>query len=447
LILLVPVSALSGQERDLQLEDFLGLVEQNSLELVRARTDTRIAGRDEFIARSATLPMVSAQAGYTRNLMDLTTEVPVYAVDTPAGIYPLEYEEIDINPDNEISLGLNVQQLLFDMRVFRALEASKEFSNLTSVRYETIRQTVLTEAKKLFYRALLLVEVLDVRRASEELAYENYMEVRERRDAGIASPLDLLRAELNWKTTIPETSQANRNLQVALTRLKNLAGIEPEERVRPAGNLLAYPQLPETESLGTVLGQRPDYQALQRNRNLHALQVAAERAEFYPRLSASFMYGWSASDNEFQFDDPTEVSSLGVTLTVPLFSGGSRIARLSKAGMQLDQAETDILKKIDDIRTEIDTIQLMLLEAEERIQSASQTLETADLAYSITETSVEAGVSTQLELKDARVSLVSARLTYFNAIFDYLSAYFEWQAVTGHGADGLERIERSGGDM
>lgn len=429
----------TAEPLSITLKQFLAMVEDQSLDLSRARTERRQAASEEAIARSATRPSLNARAGYTRNLMEIESSVAVGA-DTsglPADFAPLVRDTVTVSSDNEFSAGVSLQQLLFDLRVFRALEASRQFIGLTDTNYEVARQAVLTAAKKLFFRTILLQEVLEVRRASEELALENFQDVQRRHDAGVVAPLDLLRAELNWKTTVPETSQANRNLQVALSNLRNIAGIDPERPIRLEGSLTEFPPLPDFPSLAQALADRPDYRALQGMRALREIEVAAGRAEFYPTLSGSLNWNWSAADDGFSFDDDTQSLTAGLMLQIPLYAGGGRAARMRRAELEVEKTDNSIQQKINDVQTELRNIELTLAEASERIEFARQALDTAELAYSITEISAESGVATQLELKDARVSLVQAHLTHYSAIFDYLSAYFDWQAAVGRGGDGL----------
>ncbi|TVQ40490.1 MAG: TolC family protein [Spirochaetaceae bacterium] len=441
LLLIAPAVMIAGQqtEKRIDLGSFLELVERNSLDLERARTEQRQAQAEEALARSTTRPSLAARAGYIRNLLEIEQSVPVGA-DTSGvdpDFAPLITEEVTVSRDNEVSVGFELQQLIFDMRAFRALEASRQFTATTATTFEIQRQAVLTAAKKLFYRTILLAEVLEVRRAAEELAYENYLDVQQRHDAGVVAPLDLLRAELNWKTTIPETTQARRNLQIALSNLKSVAGIDPDAAVLLEGTLDRHPRRPDGVELGLALAERPDYRVLQGMRSLREIEVAAGRAEFYPSVSGTFQWGWSASDDGFSFGDGTQRMSAGVQMLLPLYSGGARSARLQRSQLELQNVDTDIRRKIDDVRTDLRNIELTLMEAEDRIELAQQARDTAELAYSITEISAESGVSTQLELKDARVSLVQAQLTYYSATFDYLSAYFDWQQAVGRGADGL----------
>ncbi len=426
--------------RRIALEEYLSLVEANSLRLRNARTDRSLAEAQERLVRSQVYPTIAGQAGYTRNFLDIEQEVPIGTSNQEipgTNIYPIQTQTIDVNQDNEFSFGLSLQQKLFDLNVFRALEASGQFIDLTSSTYEAQRHGLLTEAKRLYFQVLLLEEVLQVRRSSQEIAYDNYLETQRRLENGIASPLELLRAEVNWKITEPDTSQAERNLNVALQNLNTFAGLDQGEAVQLTGSFEDYPELPSFDGAFSRRSERPDYQALMNRRRLQELNVSAEQAKFYPSLSASLSYGWQGSDDGFDLSAGTDVLTAGLNLTIPIFYGGSRFASLEQARLELSQAGTAIAMEDERILTELETLRLTLEESRLRIDSAEQTLSTAERAYEVSETSVASGLATQLELKDARVSLEQARLNYVSAVFDYLSAYFDWQMATGQGDHAL----------
>ena len=219
----------------------------------------------------------------------------------------------------------------------------------------------------------------------------------------------------------------------SLQNVKNLAGLSREEEISLQGSLERFPELPEFAPPGKIQSGRPDYQVLVNEQRLRQLNVAAQRAAFYPSLRASVNYGWQASSDEFDLSDPTDTLSVGLAMTIPVFYGGSRFASLKQAKLEVQKVNTQIAQKESDIYTELESIRLILQEANQRIDSAAQTLDTAEEAYSVTESSVDSGLATQLELKDARVSLEAARLSYLSAVFDYLSTYFDWQRAIGRG--------------
>jgi outer membrane protein TolC len=428
---LLALTALSGLSAETySLADYLLKVEANSKDLYLARTDQELAGVQEKLAKSQALPMVAGSAGYTRNFIDVEQPVAAYADPTT---YEVQYVDVDVNSDNDFSFGVGLTQKIFDGAVFQAIQASKKYRGMTGTIYEATRQGILTAAKQLYYQTVLLEEVYKVNKTTEDLAYETYQDVKLKYDNELASELDLLQAEVNWKINIPETTKSARNRDVAMNNLKHMGGLEPDEDVILSDTLIAFPARPAGMDLGEVLGSRPDYQVLQQELELREINIKANRAQFYPSLSATAQYGWQASDDDFDLSDPTDVFSVGLELTIPIFYGGSRFAQMEQVRLEKDQTRINILKKQDEVQIEIDNLQLSLDESASRIESAQATLDTARKAYQIMEVSSKSGLATQLELKDARNSLDGAQLNYYSAIYDYLSAYFSWQQAIGEG--------------
>ncbi len=412
------------------LKQILELVESNSKDLNLAQTERELASVQENLTRSAIFPMVAGSFDYTRNFLDIEQAYPVASV---GGGGPLIYEDVVVNTNNDFSFGVSVQQKIFDMKVFRALEASRQYRTLTGSIYEATRQGITTAGKKIFYQVLLLQEVYLVKKATEQNAYDNYLVVKNKYENEMVSELGMLQAEVNWKIKIPDSTQAEKYYKLALSQLKHMAGINSTEDIILQGSLLEYPELPAEEELSVILSSRFDYQSLVNERALREINIDAQKAEFYPSLSASMTYGWQKSDDNFELKDGMKVLSAGLSVTVPVFYGGSRFALLDKAKLELNKTNTSIRKKVEDIEIEINNIFLTLKEASGRIDSADKTLIIAKKAYSLSETSVINGLATQLDLKDASLNLEGAQLQYYSAIFDYLNAYFDWQQAIGIG--------------
>ncbi len=431
IITILTLTAVLGvNARDLSLAEYLKLVEENSKDLYKADLDKKLAEAQEKLTRSAAMPMIGGSLGYTRNLTEITMPAPV-AADTSTGA--LIYMDVPYNSKNEFSASVGVQQMLFDMTVFKALEASRKYRNMTGTIYEASRQGILTAAKQLYYQTVLLEEVYKVQEATEQNAHETYQEILKKYDNDLASQLDALQAEVNWKINIPEKTKAARNRDLVLSNLKLLAGIPPEEEITLVDTLLDTPGKPDSVELGEVLGNRPDYQAMQGELDLRDINISATRAQFFPSLSASFGYGWQASSDEFSLNDGTGAAQAGLTLTIPIYYGGSRFAKMEQVRVEKEKSRINLIKKQDEIRNEISNLQLLLEESSSRITSAQTTLETAEKAFSIMEISSRNGLATQLDLKDARLSLSGAQLNYYSAIFDYLNSYFQWQQAIGEG--------------
>lgn len=412
---------------ELTLEEYITLVEKNSKQLMQAAKDVEIAAATEKAAASQAYPMIGAQAGYTRNLTDIKQPYPVAA--GPDGT--LIYRDVDVNLDNELSFGLSLDQQLFNMKVFNAIKASREYRLMTGYIMDAQKQAILTMAKKVYYQNFLLEKLLEVKISMENNTHENYLNIKNKYESGLISQFDLLRAEVDWKMKIPETTQARKNLDLARINFKNLAGISQEEEIILDCSFGEYPEMPVLISPPDILADRPDYKTLIREISLREINIRAARADHYPTVSGNILYALSAGSDTFSFDDSTRVVQAGIVVSVPIFTGGALAAQDRKARAEYEQAEIRLRQLKEDVSAEISSIYLLLKETSERIDSASATLETAEKAYEIAQASYTSGMATQLDLKDATVSLELARINHLSAVYEYLASYFDWQHAVG----------------
>jgi outer membrane protein TolC len=293
-------------------------------------------------------------------------------------------------------------------------------------------QSILTNIRINFYSALLAQKIYDVTKESQSSAENNYKDTKLRYESGAASEYDLLQAEVRWRNSIPQTISAKKNYEQMLNMLKSELGIAIDEPLILTGSLETRPDFPDSLDTEQVLSQRGDYQALQLESDMRDKNVSLEFANHLPTIDGRFVYTNSAQSDLFKYENNFDNYVAGVSLNIPIYSGGNTSARVQKAELEHRQAEIRVEKAKDTIEMELTNALLNLKEARERITAAEKNEATARRAFEIAESRAENGLATQLELKDSRLLLDQANVTHLTAHFDYLKAYFEWQLITGN---------------
>lgn len=406
---------------------FLSRVRQHSKELKLVDKELELAGVRKKEAFSAALPQVFAEAGYTRNLSDYYMYADFGAMMGGEG----GISKFKVNFNNEYSANVVLRQTLFSPGVRGGIRAAEQYRQLTETAYAAGEQAIISTAKKMFHQTLLLEKVVELARDAEGNAHENYLNVQTKYANGVVSQFELLQAEVRWKNAVPETEKAQRNLELALNNLKTWAGLPVDEPLVLEGGVEKVPDLPEDPKFEKILSSRPDFNSLQWEEKLRQTNMDVKRAAFIPTLSANLVYSFSSQANRFRLDNRNNLFTAGLTLSVPLFTGGYNSAQVAEARIELDKSRLRIEKARDEIHNEVADVYLRLKEARDRIASATATQETAQKAFAIAETASRSGIITQLELKDARIGYDQAKLNTYAATFDYLAAYFDWEKATG----------------
>ena len=424
-ILLITSHSLWSETVDL--ETYINLVKQHSKDLQLVAKEKEMAKVNKKVAISTALPKVSFQANYTRNLNEFYMFADLGEFFGEGG----GVTKFKIKRNNEYSATAALQQTLFSATVGNAIKAARQYEKLTDNIYDASMQKILGAAKKMFYQTLLLEKFWQVSQATEQNALDNYENMKLKFKNGVVSEFELLQAEVRWKNSIPETAKARRNYEMALNNLKNWAGIPVENELILKGNFDEYPVLPQEVPFQSILENRPDFNALLWEEQLRKTNVSAKRAAYFPTLTGTVAYNYSAQSDYWQLDQENNLYFAGLNLSVPIITGGYRRAEVHKAQIEVDKTKVNIEKTKENIYNEVTNVYLRLQEAYQRIQSAESTLKTAEKAFKIAENTARNGLATQLQLKDARVGFDMAQMNFYAAIFDYLAAYFDWEEAVG----------------
>ena len=138
---------------------------------------------------------------------------------------------------------------------------------------------------------------------------------------------DVITADVRLKSLIPSILQSENMMKIAELQLKMLMGIDGDMPLKIVGSLDEYEEtmfdaiIPADTSLmyNSDIKQF-DLQAKQAQ-NAHELQ----KLQFAPSLVSSFNWTYMSQNNDFRFGDYRwdPYSMLGITLQIPIFSGGN----------------------------------------------------------------------------------------------------------------------------
>jgi outer membrane protein TolC len=172
------------------------------------------------------------------------------------------------------------------------------------------------------------------------------------------------------------------------------------------------------------------------NAELRNTELQLERAEYLPEISLFGSYDIVAQQNgglDF-FGDANQRAygrNLGIRVTLPLFTGFQRGARVEQkqAALRSAQIERDLAE--DRLRDEIRTLVEQVEEARFRAGSQRLAVSLAQRGFEIASAQYREGLGSQMELTDSEVALRQSEFNYAGAVYDYLSAWAELDRAVG----------------
>lgn len=260
---------------------------------------------------------------------------------------------------------------------------------------------------------LLALRGLDSEAALLREAVANYARAAEllghRHQAGIASGLDLARAEAQLESTRSQASQLQGQRAVLEHSVAALVGANASMfTIAPEPVVAVMPVVP----LGlpsTLLQRRPDIAAAQRRVEAAHASVGVARTAFFPSVNLGLGGGFQSSSLIRFIEAPNLFWSLGPSLAATLIDGGRRKADLARAEAHLDESgqryRAVVLSAFQQVEDQLASLASYAeaASAERRATEASQ--RAADLA----DNRYREGAASYLEVVTAQAANLQAR--------------------------------------
>ena len=334
---------------------------------------------------------------------------------------------IEVGRWNTWSAGISASMPLVNAQLWQNLRISDQDVELAVEKARSSRLETVNQVKQAFFSCLLAREAFEVYKSAYENALENYEQIERRYNVQRASELDLTRAKTTLSNAIPSVYDAESSKILSLWQLKAVMGVDLDSNIDVAGSLGDYAEhmlydLHASEGLSLEDNSTMRQLAIQAEQLANAIKV--QQYAYLPSLALSFNYSINAMTNDFKFSEYnwSPYSFVGLSLSVPIFSGGQRLNAVRQTRVQAQ--ELDIQRANTERQLKI-AIRQYLNQMETAMKSYSSALsaaETAQKAYDIASKSYNVGRSTLTDLNDAQLALTQAKLGVSQAVFNFVVA-------------------------
>ncbi len=350
---------------------------------------------------------------------------------------------LSFGADNTFSFTGDLSLPLFAPQIYRTLKLNKAqlASAVESARANRI--DLVAAVKVAFYNILLAEQSLEVLKESETTVQQTVNETQLKYDNGLASEYDLLTAQVQLSNLKPSIIQTEQAIDVAKLSLKMYLSLPEEVEIEVEGELNQMRDLVFAGAdLTTDISENSNLKQLDLQVEMLKRQLKVANASRMPVLAAFGQVSFTGNDMEsLSFFGPSEPPkhkffwtnpiSVGVSLSVPIFSGMTKSAQSRSIKNQISQLEMQRNYAQEQIDVQVRNAISSVLTAREKMFSQETTMKQAEKAYDISETRYNAGAGTMLELNMARLNLTQSRLNFSQAIFDYLSSKAEYDKIIG----------------
>ena len=334
---------------------------------------------------------------------------------------------IEVGRWNTWSTGISAAMPIVNAQLWQSLKISDQDVELAVEKARSSRLEMVNQVKQAYFSCLLSKEAFNVYKSVYENALENFNQTQRKYNVQKASDLDLARAKTALANAVPNVYNAESSVILALWQLKAVMGISLDENIDVVGELSDY-----SKDMLYDLGASSELD-LTNNTTMRQLAIQAEQLAtavktqqmaYLPSLAVSFSYSVNAMTNDFNFSEYkwSPHSFVGLSLQIPIFSGGKRYHAVKQAKVQAAELDVQKLNTERQLKIAIRQYLNQMETAMKSFASAESALESAQKAYDIAQKSYNVGKSTLTDLNDAQLALTQAQLTTSQAIYNFVAA-------------------------
>jgi len=398
--------------------DIYELALQNDAQLKADKAKHEAGLEYKTLGRAGLLPQINATANYTDSSTDVTDKI----TPTQSGSFD--------STNTGWSASLN--QPLFDMSAWYNYKRGVSLSEQAEAQFGADQQSLIVRVAEAYFNVLRSVENLEASIAEEKALGHQLEQTKQRFEVGLTAITEVHEAQAAFDSATAATLETRGQLSISYEALEVLTG-KPEDQIAPLSDkfpVIAPTPANRADWVAFSLKNNYALKAAKLNANVAHQNAKANKAEHLPTLNATLGYSDETQDGD-NLDRSTDGSSVGVTLRVPIYSGGATSSNTRKAYAEFTQAQELFNQTERGVIQNTRGLHLSVETDVARVQARKQAIVSNQSALEATQSGYEVGTRNLVEVLLAQRNLYQARRNYSDALYDYVIDSIKLREVAG----------------
>ena len=389
-------------------------------------------------ARSNVLPYVSLSAGVSTS----HSQDPNRPTNFATGVVDPDISDIEVDRDNS-NWSVSLSQTVFDWGQFLQLKQADKVVARAEADYQLAKQDLLVRVASTYFLVLGAEDTLTAEQAAREAIGRQLEQAQRRFEVGLIAITDVQEAQAGYDLAVATEISAQQNLATTQEYLREIVGEYVRDLAAPSDDLpLVSPQPASVEAwVDQALDQNLQLVAGRLSTEIARDNISIQRGTRLPIVSLSGSVSQSSTDtvryNNLITNAPclqnppcpptetpsfsdSESYSLGLSLRVPIYTGGFNASRIQQAVYQ-HRGTLEALEQIArQTEREARDAYLSVISEISRVRALAQAVESSRTALRATEAGFEVGTRTTVDVLVSQNNLRRAETTYLSSRYDYI---------------------------
>lgn len=415
-------------QHELSLKDALNYAMENSQLIKQAQLKVESGEALVDQSLSAAMPQIDLNSSITGNPIVQQFVLPAAFMGGAEG----DFVAIRAGQNWGAQTQVTLSQQIFNQSVFSGLKAARESKSYYEMEAQLSEDQVLNQVATTYYNLLVVKAKMATLDANLKRIEELETITTGLFNNDLARQIDVDRLTVNKSNILAQKTSLESSIKQLEYLLKYYIGMpletdisvssEAVQELEDYGHSIAIADSLNSDELLTM-------RLMKKKAELLKLQTKVHRAGYFPTLYISGHYTYLSQSNDFNLYSKKalnyDMAAISLNLSIPIFDGLARKAKISESKIQLKQLEQEIEKTESAVDMAYRNAQLKIKNNLEIIQSQYDNKELARKVYDITHKNYKLGLASLTDVINAETELRTAENTYVDALLQLKVAELE----------------------
>jgi len=326
-----------------------------------------------------------------------------------------------ITMEDQMNAQFQVSQLVFSGQFWVGLEIARIARGMTEKQVEKTSKDVKEQVTSTYYLILVSEASLEILNHNLENLKETLRHTRNMYETGMVEKADVDQISMNVSLLQNTLESTRRSVQLSYNMLRLQLGLEEQKAIHLRDDLSFLLEQTENNLLEEPLDPQVNlsWQLMNYQEQMQQEMVDLEKWSYAPTLSGFYSYTEKIMTTDF---DLSPRNAAGLTLSVPIYSGGYRKAKLDQAKVGLDKARRSKSLLEDQLNLQENQLKYELRSALDNYLTQKENVEIAKSVYNSYFNKYKQGMASSLDLTQANNNYLQAENNYISSVLKLLQA-------------------------
>ena len=326
-----------------------------------------------------------------------------------------------IKMEDQMNAQVRVTQLLFSGQFWVGLQIADIARGLSEKQWEKTSVDIKEQVTNTYYLILVSKQSQAILNRNLDNLKETLTHTRNMFEAGVVEKSDVDQIRMNVSLLRNTLESTRRNVQLSYNMLKIQLGLDQQKDIRLRDDLASVLRQAENDLLGQPLDPQNNltYQLMDYQESMQEEMVDLEKWSYAPTISGFYSYTEKIMTTGF---DLSPKNAAGLTLSLPIYSGGLRKAKVNQARIELDKTRRSKSLLEDQLQLQENQLKFELRSAMDNYLTQKENVEVAQSVYDSYYNKYKQGMVSSLDLTQANNNYLQAENNYFSSVLKMLQA-------------------------